>query len=214
MSTPMNLGLLRNEVMAHGFDPIGFGSGRINQFLNDAQGIVCRRVQFDVNESKQSLPTITGVALYPQPSDIVRARTLRRTDLGRELPLVDLRTIDLGAPQSGTPSVFAVDGTNLHLSPTPDGVYPLELRYWRSPPAMVNDGDLPVVPSDYHRVLWYWAVKECYVAEDDMPAAQYWETQFNTALSQLSADLKFPAEGIDQVTSMWDAPAALGGYWT
>lgn len=211
----MNLLALRNEVLNHGFDPIVF-SARINQYLNDAQGKVCRRVDFYIDEATSDFSTVVGTLLYPQPADFARDRSLRRTDVQVELTQVGLRTIDRSPPlASGVPRYYAIDGQNLHVYPTPDNVYPLELRYWKLPAQLVADGDTPTIPADYHALLVFWALKRCYAAEDDPQTAQYWEQQFNTMLAEFSADVKFPSgDSRTQMASMWEGGERIGSGWS
>ena len=205
----MNLAALRTEVLGHGFDANQY-SARITQYLNDAQGLVCRRVDYFLDEAVMDYPTVAGTNIYPQPANLGRDRSLRDTSVNRELTAVSVREIDRSRTASGPPRFYAIDGLNLHLYPTPDSVYPLELRYWSLPAPLVNDPDTPTIPENYHRMLWYWATKECYAADDDQPTAQYWETQFNTVLSEFAADVKFPNDDLThQLSSMWSDPSSL-----
>lgn len=204
MSTAMNLLALRTEVLNHGFDPIQFGSSRVNQYLNDAQGLVARRVQWYNEEGTSDYSTVTGTATYPLPADFLRIRSLRDTDRFSELIAVSLRDIDRTVQQQGAPAFYALEGANFHLYQVPDGVYHLEARYWKAPANLVNDTDVPSLPADWHRVIWLWAVKECYAAEDDPQTAGYWEQQFNNTLAELAADLKFPnTDYPTQAKGMW-----------
>jgi hypothetical protein len=211
MSAPQNLLALRTEVLNHGFDPVLFGSARINQYLNDAQALVARRVQWYNEEAVQDTATVSGTATYAWPANFLRIRSLRDTDRHVELRSVSLRDIDRSGASNGAPNYYALDGGNIHLYPTPDAVYNLELRYWSSPSTLVNDTDVPSIPADWHRILWIWAVKECYAAEDDPTTAGYWESQFNNTLAELAADLKFPStDAPAQAEGMWNQDRSLG----
>ena len=209
----MNLKALRTEVEGHGFDDGVYGL-RINAYINDAYNLACRRAVYYTNEATMDFGTVAGIALYPQPVDLARDRSLRRTDRPGELGQVDLRDIDRAPVASGGPRYYALDGGNLHLYPIPDGVYPIELRYWKVPAPLVQDTDSPTIPDTYQRLLWYWACKECYAADDDPSQAQYWEQQFNLVMSEFQADMKFPTDdSVDRISSMWDTGRASGGYW-
>jgi hypothetical protein len=205
----MNLLQLRNEVLGHGFDPIVF-SGRINQYLNDALNLVCVRVNYYGEEAVYTFSTTTGTAVYNSAPDTGRIRSLLDTGRQMELESVTIREIDRSASTQGAPAYYAMDGLNFHLYPTPDGVYSLEERYWKTPAQLVNDTDVPILPATWHRLLWYWAVRECYAAEDDAATAQYWEQQFNTALAELAADVKFPdTDRPAQAKGMWESDRPL-----
>lgn len=212
----MQLSDIRTEVLNCGFDPVLFGVNRITSYINNGYLNTVRRVSYYVDENTQDYPTITGTSMYSLPADFARVRSLRRTDLGRELMSVGLRTIDRSVITSGTPYAYAMDGANVHLYPTPDQVYPLELRYWKMPAQLVNDTDVPTLPADYHSMLIYWAVSEAYAAEDDSQTAQYWQAKYDRDLAEFSADMKFPNDDApSQLADMWTGPPSLGrGGWS
>lgn len=202
--------------MAKGFDPGLFGISRVNTFINDGYQMICRRVDYYIDESTLDFSTISGTALYPQPTDFARDRALRQTDVEVELLGVELRLIDRSAPATGTPRYYALDGLKLHLYPTPDGVYPLELRYWKMPALLVADSDVPNLPADYHRLLWIYAAWQCYESEDDPSMGQYWQQRFNTELSMFTADQRFPStDSPSQMADMWEGERGLSrGGWS
>lgn len=45
------------------------------------------------------------------------------------------------------------DGT-IHLYPAPDRVYTLSLPYYRSPHTLAADTDVPLIPAQFHDVIW------------------------------------------------------------
>jgi hypothetical protein len=118
-SAGSNLLAIRTEALNHGFDPTVFGA-RMTQYINDAQSLMCSRVDYYVNESTLDFTTVSGTATYGQPADLGKDRSLRDTSRNVELVSVGLRTIDRSAVVSGPPSYYAIDGGNLHLYPTPD----------------------------------------------------------------------------------------------
>lgn len=212
----MDFAALRTETLAHGFDPIAF-TARINQYLNDAQSFIARRVNYYIDEATFPIATVAGTDTYAWPTDFARARSLFDSDRNVEMVYVSLRRIDQSSVTSGAPTYYALTGANVRLYPVPDGVYNLVLRYWKLPAQLVNDSDTPTMPEDWHRLLWYWAVKECYAAEDDATTAQYWEQEFNVGLSNFAGDQKFPdTDGPNQAAGMWDQDESLGttNSWT
>lgn len=211
----MNLLALRTEVLNHGFDPIVF-SGRINQYLNDGYALICRRVNYYIDEAVLDFSTVSGTAMYPQPTDFARDRSLRQTDVQAELSQVGLRMIDRSAVATGAPRYYAIDGANVHLYPTPDGAYPLELRYWKLPALLVADTDSPNLPADWHHIVTTYAIARCYRGEDDMATAEQWMNNFMTELAEFSADQKFPtSDGPSRVADMWQGEGRLaGGGWS
>lgn len=211
----MQLADLRNEVLAHGFDA-GLFTSRINQYLNDAQNLVARRMDYYGSEASYDFSTTPGQGLYPWPTGLARLRSLRDTSRQIEMEAVGLRTIDRSATFNGVPSVYAISGANVLLYPTPDNIYPMELRYWQMPPVLVNDTDVPSLPVDWHHVLWVYAVWICYEAEDDANMGQYWKGRFENELSELTSDQKFPSTDYPtQVAGMWEGEKQISPLgWT
>lgn len=197
--------------MNKGFDPVLFGSGRVNQYINDGLALIARRVQYYAEEATYDFQTAGGTALYPWPADLARARSLRDTDRQQELMAVSLRDIDRSVTTNGWPSYYALDGAGLHLYPTPDNVYNLELRYWKLLPALVNDTDVPAIPADWHWLLWVYATWNCYESEDDPTMGGYWENRFKEGLAEFAADVKFPStDEPHQAAGMWGQDQSLG----
>ena len=207
----MQLVDLRNEVFNKGFDPVLFGATRVNQYLNDGYLLICQRVQFYADESAQDFATVAGTTKYPWPANFARLRHLWDTTRDIRIIPVSLREIDnSGVPGTGPPQYYANDGSNVHLWPTPDAVYNLEMRYWVLPSPLVNDTDVPVIPAHWHNLLWRYATAECYKSEDDANMGQFWTQDFERNLSMFSAEVKFPdTDTPDVAKSFWDQERGL-----
>jgi hypothetical protein len=202
---------IRNEVYACGFDPGLYTQTRVNQFINNGYLNVVRRVNYYIDESTDDFPTITGTSLYPLPANFVKVRSLHDTGRDVEMVACGLRQIDQSYNTTGAPAYYAMDGANLHLWPAPDNIYPLEIRYWKMPLALTADTDVPTIPPDYHSMLVYWAVAECYSADDDPTTAQQWQARYDRWLAEFAADMKFPDDDVNtQAADMWTGTPALG----
>lgn len=207
----MQLSDIRTEVLNRGFDPSLFGSQRVTNFINDGYQLICQRVQFYTDEGSYDFSTVAGTAKYPLPAGWARLREMWDTSRNVPVHAVGLRDIDSGGlPPQGPPSYYALDGVNMHLWPTPDGIYPLELRYWVLPGPLVNDTDVPVIPANWHHLLVRFATAECYKCEDDLATGQAWEQDFEKYLALFEAEVKFPDSEIpDLAKSMWDTDRGL-----
>lgn len=211
----MNLGALRAEVLATGFDPAVY-TARINSFLNDAQSAIARTVEWYGEEGISPLVLVNGTSTYAWPADMAKIRSVitlaADPSPNQELQRVALADIDRSPASSGHPWYYAVDGPNLHLFPTPDSAtYSLELRYWKLPPSMVNDSDVPAIPADYHNILIYFALARCYERDDDVTMSQYYDGQFKKAVAGLKTDLVFPSsDEPHQVAGLWEGQPVLG----
>lgn len=207
----MQLVDIRTEVYNKGFDAGLFPASRLNQFINDGYLNIFRRVQFYAGESTQDFSTSNGVATYPWPTNSARIRFVWDTTRQVRLLPVSLREMDnSGLPGTGPPQYYALEGSNFHIWPTPDGIYNLETRFWLMPQPLVNDADVPVFPADYHNLLVRYTTAECYKSEDDFGTAAQWEADFEKDLARFMADQKFPdSETPDVVKSFWDQERGL-----
>lgn len=204
----MNLQQLRNEVQAHGFN---FDSSRINNFINDGYLLACKRVQYYIDESTEDFQTTVGTVKYSLPANFAKVREVWDTTRNIALTPVGLRDIDMSnSSQQGPPAWYALDGANMHLYPQPDAVYSLELRYWLTPAVLASDTDTPTIPQEWHRMLWEYAVAQCYWADDDAAMGGQWDQKFGTSLAEFAADVKFPdSEFPSTAKSMWDTGTQL-----
>lgn len=206
----MNLLALRTEVLNRGFDSTQYGT-RITQYLNDAQNLVARRVNYYGDQDLYVFPTVVGVNAYNWPANLARVQDLFDPVSGISIPYTSLRAMDNSSQTAtGAPAWYTIQGSAIRLYPIPDGVYTLNMRYWQMPPALVLDADVPSIPADWHHMLWCYATWMCFEADDDSTMGQYWQQRFNTELSMFAADQKFPdADGPTQVAGMWDAEQSL-----
>ena len=204
----MNLLQLRTEVTAHGFN---FDGSRINNFINDGYLLACKRVNYFVDEATQDFSTVNGTTKYSLPANLAKVREVWDTGRSFVLTPVGLRDIDnSSSTQKGPPTWYALDGANVHLYPTPDGIYSLELRYWLLPTVLSADGDTPTIPAEWHHMLWEYAVAQCYWADDDAAMGQQWDNKFATSFAEFAADVKFPdTEYPSTAKSMWDTDSQL-----
>jgi hypothetical protein len=232
---------IRNEILAHGFDPLSFTASRLNNYINDGLMLIARRADYYANEGQMPVVTVAGTSIYPllpgvgagyqgltagasetsAPfSSVARIKSCR--DIGRnvELEAVQERDIDRSSTAQGTPNFYAIgNGGNLLLYPTPDAVYSLLLRCWFLPPKLVNDTDVPVLPQDWHHLLWEYGCWKCYEAEDDPTMGGYWKAAFMESLAEFAADQKFPSTDFPtQINSIWEQDKELANngwalYW-
>lgn len=216
----MDLADIRTEVLAHGFGKVQFPAARLNQYANEGYAIINRRSAFYQGHSSQQFVTVAQQNLYPWPADLIRIRSLHNTDENIMLKSVFLDDLDRSNPTTqGKPYCYALNGTNVQLYPTPDTGYNLMLRYAATAPPLINDNDEPWLPDEWQSLIVYYMLKRCYAGDDDMQQAQYWESQFNTMLSEFAADVKFPSvDAPKQVRGMWEQDTGVGSpgwgsYW-
>lgn len=211
----MQLSDIRSEILQHGFDPVYFSTSRINTYINDGLRLICRRVDYYVNENVYAFSTTNGTASYVIPYEdhggqLAKVRSLFDTVRNLELTAVFQRDIDRSIATTGAPTYYAMNGLNLSIYPTPDGVYSLNLRYWQVPPLLVNDTDVPSMPSDWHHLLWEYGCWMCYEAEDDAAQGPLFKARFEEGLAEFAEDVKYPNSDMpNQARGMWEEEPSL-----
>lgn len=81
------------------------------------------------------------------PADLSRLSYI--TVDGADLDEASARELGSSRSATGTPSLYAVEGDTIRVSPNPDGVYDVELGYYRHEPKITAGANVPLVPDAY-----------------------------------------------------------------
>lgn len=107
-----------------------------------------------------------------------------------------------GTPRVGRPEAVSRYGGQLHLWPTPDGVYTITVYGQRAAVTPTAAGDVPDVPEDLHDVILEWVMQEAYLQQDDPEMASVRKSLFDEKLAEYIDD---ETQGEDQT------PIVFGG---
>jgi hypothetical protein len=188
----MNLGTMRTEVMARGYDYLS--STRVNQFLNWSYKEICRYMPWPFLET-----SATG------------ASPLTITDLGSvlsvvgslsDVPLqaVDRRQVlisDDDLNDTGTPEIFWLEGNVLNVWPG-SSTDTVTVQYIKSPADLAADSDTPVIPADYHELIVDGAVLRAQKDNDNYDSyqvsRQVWQSELDLMVQAIMGrDLSGPS---------------------
>lgn len=138
------------------------------QFINDALGRMHRAgARLPLMDKRTLIVTEAGSNVYDPPDDFVSLAgdeaLLLDTDV---LEPVDISGLDQISSVPGPPAVFAFSEGRFLLSPVPDGVYTLTLRY-RGTEQLVEDGETPTLTPEKHAHLGLFARAKLYLLTDD-----------------------------------------------
>lgn len=113
-------------------------------------------------DATSTIDTIAGTATIDQPDASVHTRSLAFTDdIGGEIPEIPIADLDAYTTDTGRPRYYAEEGTTLVLTPTPDAVYALKLRYVLREPDLAQDTSEPLIPAQYHDAVVDYAAYLC-----------------------------------------------------
>lgn len=205
---------LQEEVLDFQFNPTKYRP-LVKVWLNSAQQTAVIQSEFRSQEAVDSFSTEASVASYALPSDFSRFIDFYNTETHESLSPLGVKDYDELPTSSGKPYAYVALGSNLSLYPTPDGIYPLAMRYWKLPPDMVADSDEPEIPAQYHDLLIAYAMNKAYLRENDYAAASTWQAIWDQGLLKMRGEVQHDMfDGPQQVEGSWGNESALPyGTW-
>ncbi len=206
----MNLGTLRTEFLARGFDFLS--STRANQFINDGYHGVC---EWESTQWPFLETTTTGTAPLTI-SDLREILYVVDTTTNDRLEQADSRDIidmDPALSTAGTPRRYWLDGlTTLRLwqTNTSDS---LSVRYIKVPTDLSSDSDTPVLPTRYHRLIVDMAEVVAYEDASDFQNAQAKRQLLEEKLQRMSAVLVLRNDDDPDYIQVTNNDAQGWNYW-
>lgn len=204
-----------NETLNFGFnDGPQVNRARVGMWVNDAQRELARQVEGPEFQQTETITMIPGVYKYALPADFLRVQDIVYELLSTRLRPVDQQQFDVTAPAlvSAPPQIYTLYQGQLWLYPGPNSSDPLLIRYFKLPPTLENDTDVPLLNNSYLHLLVDYAVARAYEAEDDIEMAQYWTGKYEKDRDDYASDAQF--RSVDrpiQVTGTWGGAGSSMG---
>lgn len=194
---------LRDRVLAHQFNSTRYAD-LIITWLDEAQKKLARDIKQRIFFKDYDFATAASDNSYPLPSDFSEYIGLYDQDNDDLLKPIEIRDFESIEAETGTPTYYVIIGSTIYLSPTPDTILNLRLRYYRKPLAIAADVN-PEIDEDYHDLLEHYALWRAYVAEHDYEAADYHKTQWIEGKNEMKSDLQ---------GDIFDRPRRVPNMWT
>jgi hypothetical protein len=106
---------------------------------------------------------------------------------------------DFDAVLSGKPQFYMRLGTYIQLFPTPDGLYVIEMLFRNITATLINDGDIPAVPSPWHRGIVIYATYMYYADQArDQQKATFAFNEFNAWVKTKPVEVQDELADLDQ----------------
>lgn len=145
----MNLGQIRAEVQARGYDYVA--AARINDWIKQSYRLVCAMEPWSFLESEVTGAAPLTITDLSQVLYVVSgAQTLRAMDYR------DIRDQDPGLDDVGDPVSWYLKNNEINVWPTSNNE--VWVRYLRTPPALSNDSATPLIPDAFQEILIDMAV--------------------------------------------------------
>lgn len=200
MDANYNLAGLVNRIKTRLKD-VDYDDDTIKQFINDAYFEIVGETHYPFLEKTNPYQTFIGGKL-PLPQDFQSVFMLTRTDKDGIVTKLDYNPAHTFFERKpGSPvnqNTFTVYGNNVYfvldgkcpLTCTPDcedaDLYTMMLYYLAKPQSLVNDTDVPAIPSEYGEVIVLGALARAEQLRDNFDFATIYENKKNEILTNLN----------------------------
>ena len=158
---------------------------------------IIQTMRLHVMEATATLQEAETVAL---PSDFLGVASLYRDTTPRtSLSPTTLETLHRRHYASGIPRHYAIEDGSLRLSPTPDGLSNLSLRYYQRLSDLSADADANDVLTTYPGIYMYGALTHHALLIRDQAAARDWGFAYTEAKKQANKDSNSYRAGVGSV---------------
>lgn len=126
-------------------------------------------------EAMTTIVTASGTEFYAVPADFSRVLRVEREITPAGLDFRPLRALTESdrVEDKGTPVGYYVFAGQIGLVPVPNVVANLNLYYFKKSTTLFSGTDVPVIPSQYHRLLYLYAVGMAKRKADDTAFQTY-----------------------------------------
>ena len=135
-------------------------------------------------ETRVTTNTIAGSEFYTLPDDYIAMRNIKlNTDPKTPLDFLTPEIMDrLNAGSSrGTPKAYTIKGNNIELRPLPDGVYEIEVSYYKHFAALSDSNTTNDMLTHHPDVYLYGALVEAEPYLQNDKRIQVWQGYYDRA---------------------------------
>lgn len=126
----------------------------LTSYLNKAQKRIADRYRFHKTRKVVTFPTVASTDKYNVPSDYNVVMSLADQTNKRPLRKTSFAFINANPSQTNQqPTRYAIEQGYIHLWPTPDAVYTIQMMYRANPTDLSAGSDTPVFPDAWHEGL-------------------------------------------------------------
>lgn len=187
----------------------GYSSTEILGYINDTQNDVFNEYRLPFMQTTQAYTLTAGVSDITNgvglPANYVQALDITLTTTGtlQTIEYVDVRTIDAlyPAPDDTTlnpvnvPYLWYNYAETIKVFPVPADAYAISMRYYKKPTELVNNGDVPELPSEFAELLVLGASYRVLQVKDNYDQAGVLENKYDEVLQKLVVKYSQPQVG-------------------
>ncbi len=176
---------LTSRILAYQFSSARYSdTGYILTLINEAQQDVVRKAKLRGEEGTATITTSSGDNTETLPTDFSSLIHIHNTDSDFILEKLGLRDYDDLISETGEPWSYVIIGSSIYWYPIPDGIYNLELRYYKLPANLSSSGTTEL-PTDFDDAIVNYVVWKLHEMEHDYEASQYHKNEYMDQLNKI-----------------------------
>jgi len=183
----------------------------ILQFINDVNREICNRYQLDFMQASTTFNTVAGTDSYSLTSiaaDLQQLYSLRVTSPDNaEIYLqpmtadeFDMYIQDPTSQTQGSPTKYYLRNNTVYLTPTPDAIYTVAVRYIKLPTTLTSSSQ-PDIPEEFNEIVVLGALYRAMQTNDNYDQALIIKNQMDTQVVDMLKRLRMQPAGSTRVMS-------------
>lgn len=158
---------------------------QLDDLLNEALQTISAEGDWSWLQASETIPTVTGTRFYTPNVNWsqTKALSIQGFDAMTYLDLQEVR--NWPDDVFDVPMFYTVYLEQLYLAPTPSAVYQLRHDYLRSEPRLIDNTDVPLMPSLYHYSILAMAVHLAHLRAGDLPRAAAAKQEYDAWLKRM-----------------------------
>lgn len=177
----------------------GYSSAEIKTYINDTQNDVFNEYQLRFMQDSIDYATVlntpditNAVGLpdnYVQAIDLTLLNAASRKFIPYinyvELDALYANPGDTTVHPSNVPTYWYMFDNTINLFPAPNAVYNVRLKYYKKPTELVDDADVPEIPSEFQELLVTGAAYRVLQVKDNYDQASILQNRYDEILQKL-----------------------------
>lgn len=189
------LALLRSDLRDHlGMDSTDLPDDNCDRLLNRSFWALTSKLRFNAQEGETSFVTVAGTHSYLTPTndESVQRVMILDNDSATYTSLIKIDDWNMFPKQDDSagdedlPIYYSRRADYFILSPTPDDVYTIRVKYRMTLADIISSG--PTIPREWHEVILYGALYRGFALRGDYNRSDKVEAKYASLINMLDTD--------------------------
>ena len=161
---------------------------QIPDFIKLAETRINRNIRIRIMETRVTSSTVSAQSYYGLPDNFVQMRHFKlNTEPVTDLDYLTPERIDTlwAGSKSGKPTIYTLLGDEIRLAPTPDGVYTMEMLYYKKFSALSDASTTTELLTACPDIYLYGALIELSAFTEHNEGVMKWTQLFNETINAI-----------------------------